>query len=185
MWVRARTAAMHTPAALGSFAIGAALWGALSGAVGLSVTLCAAAACMAAGIALARPFPLRMGARDEMAKASSAWGRIDIADEPAPTAGPMAVEIAYRIPPDAAAEFLDAVQQLREPRRRDGATFWRVYRDLGDPTRYVERFIVASWADYLRQRERAIVADQGREARVRAFQAEGVPVQMQHYLAEL
>ena len=182
MWVRARAAAMHTLAALGSFAIGSALWGALSGVFGLVATLCAAAGCMAAGVALALPFPLRMGARDEMAQAG-AWGEIDIADEPAPQAGPVAVEIAYRIPFDATA-FLDAVEQLREPRRRDGATFWRVYRDLGDPTRYVERFIVSSWADYLRQRERTLVADQGLEARVHAFQAEGVPVQMQHYLAE-
>jgi hypothetical protein len=70
------------------------------------------------------------------------------------------------------------------PRRRDGATFWRIYRDLGDPTRYVERFIVASWADYLRQRERTLVADRDLEARVHALQAEGVPVGMQHYLAE-
>ena len=65
------------------------------------------------------------------------------------------------------------------------ADLGRLYRDLGDPTRYVERFIVSSWADYLRQRDRAIVADQPLEARVRAYQAEGVPVQMQHYIAEL
>ncbi len=31
-WVRARALAMHTLCALGSFAIGSALWGALSGA---------------------------------------------------------------------------------------------------------------------------------------------------------
>ena len=69
-------------------------------------------------------------------------------------------------------------------RQRAGATFWRIYRDLGDPTRYLERFIVTSWADYLRQRGRATVADQALEAEVRAFQAEGVPVAMQHYIAE-
>ena len=80
--------------------------------------------------------------------------------------------------------FLDAIGHLRAPRRRDGATFWRVYRDLGDSSRFVERFIVTSWADYLHQRARATVADHDLEAHVRAFQLEGVPVTMQHYLAE-
>ena len=65
------------------------------------------------------------------------------------------------------------MSQLRAPRRRDGATFWRVYRDLGDPSRYVERFIVTSWADYLHQRARATLADQELEARVRALPAAG------------
>ena len=77
-----------------------------------------------------------------------------------------------------------AIEQLRAPRRRDGATMWRVYRDLGDPTRYVERFIVSSWAGYLHQRARATLADQELEARVRAFVADGAPVTMQHYIAE-
>jgi hypothetical protein len=45
--------------------------------------------------------------------------------------------------------FLETITRIR---RRAGATFWRVYRDLGEPSRYVERFIVTSWADYLRQR---------------------------------
>ncbi|MEJ8827145.1 MFS transporter [Variovorax humicola] len=67
--------------------------------------------------------------------------------------------------------------------RRDGATLWRVYRDLGDPSRYVERFIVASWADYLHQRARATLADQEVEARVREYLAEGEVVTTQHYIA--
>ena len=183
MWVRARAAAMHTLCALGSFAIGSALWGALAGIFGLASTLLLAAGCMLAGTMLARPFPLRMGDRDEMAKAA-AWGELAVVDEPAPAAGPVAVELVYRIQPDDAPAFLDALEQLRVPRRRDGATFWRIYRDLGDPTRYVERFLVESWADYLRQRERTLVVDRELEARVHAFQAEGVPVGMQHFLAE-
>ena len=73
---------------------------------------------------------------------------------------------------------------MRAPRRRDGATFWRVYRDLADPSRYVERFIVTSWADYLHQRARATMADQDVESRVRAFLLPGEAVTMQHFIAE-
>ena len=94
------------------------------------------------------------------------------------------METIYRIEVARSAEFLEMVGHLRAPRRRDGATFWRVYSDLADPSRFVERFIVTSWADYLRQRARATEADQALETQVRAFQLEGVPVTMQHYLAE-
>ena len=155
----------------------------MSGLVGLQVTLCAAAVGMLAGVLLVRPFPLRMGAASDVTHATP-WLDFFVAEEPAPEAGPVAVEIVYRIQPEDAGRFLEAAQHLRVPRQRDGATFWRIYRDLGDPTRYVERFIVSSWVDYLRQRDRATVADQALEARVRVFQAEGVPVSMQHYIAE-
>ena len=73
---------------------------------------------------------------------------------------------------------------LRAPRRRDGATFWRVYRDLSDPARYVERFIVTSWADYLHQRARATLADQELEARLLQHLLPGEQPSMQHYIAE-
>ena len=59
-----------------------------------------------------------------------------------------------------------------------------IYKDLGQPARYTERFIVESWADYLHQRARATVADQSLEAQLRAFLAEGESAKMTHYIAE-
>ena len=138
---------------------------------------------MAAGLLLAKPFPLRMGEAQEVTQVAP-WEDLFVALEPQPEAGPVAVEIGYRIRAEETSAFLDTVSQLRAPRRRDGATFWRVYRDLSDPTRYVERFIVASWADYLHQRARATVADQAIEARVRAFVTAGEAVTTAHYIAE-
>jgi len=182
-WVRARAAAMHALSALGAFAIGSAVWGALSGLVGLQAALTVSAGAMMAGLLLARPFPLRMGAAEDVTPAAP-WQELFVAEEPEPEAGPVAVEIAYRIRAEDQAAFLEALTQMRAPRRRDGATFWRIYRDLADPTRYVERFIVASWADYLHQRARATLADQELEARVRAFLPPGEEVTMQHFIAE-
>ena len=103
--------------------------------------------------------------------------------EPSPEAGPVAVEIAYRVRCEQADAFLDALTLLRAPRRRDGATFWRIYRDLSDPTRFVERFIVSSWADYLHQRARATLADRELEAALEVYLEDGKPV-TQHYVAE-
>jgi MFS family permease len=182
-WVRSRALAMHTLCALGAFAIGSALWGALSDLAGLTPALCVAAALMLMGPLLARRYPLRMGERHDVTQAVP-WEDLFVAQEPAPEAGPVAVEIRYRVRAEDAPAFLDVVAQLRAPRQRDGASFWRVYRDLSDPTRFVERFIVRSWADYLHQRARATLADQAIEARVRAFVPEGEPVTMAHYIAE-
>ncbi len=183
-WVRARAVAMHTISALGSLALGSALWGAVSDLIGLPFALSAAAVAMMSGLLLAKPFPLRMGDMQDVTQAIPGDELLFITNEPAPEAGPVAVEIAYRIDVAKNAEFLEAISHLRAPRRRDGATFWRAYSDLADPSRFVERFIVNSWAGYLHQRARTTLADQELEAQVRAYQLEGVPVTTQHYLAE-
>jgi len=182
-WVRSRAAALHALSALGAFAFGSAFWGVVSSAFGLQAALTGATLAMLAGMLLARRFPLRMGQQQDVTPASP-WQDLFIAHEPDLQAGPVAVEIAYRIRADDAPAFLDALTAMRGPRRRDGATFWRIYRDLGDPSRYCERFIVTSWADYLHQRNRSTLADQELEERVRAFLPAGEAVTMQHYIAE-
>ncbi|RYZ00962.1 MAG: MFS transporter [Comamonadaceae bacterium] len=185
-WVRSRAVALHTVSALGSFAIGSAFWGALSGVAGLSAALIFAALAMMGGIFLGRWLPLRMGDAQEVTPVTpvALWEDPFVKQPPLPDAGPVSVEVAYRIRPGEAEEFLNAVSQLRASRRRDGATLWRVYRDLSDPSRYVERFIVGSWADYLHQRARATLADQELEAHVREFVRDGDAITTQHYLAE-
>jgi MFS family permease len=181
-WVRSRAAALHALSALGAFAFGSAFWGAVSSAFGLQAALTLATLTMLAGMALAKPFPLRMGLEREVTVRP--WEDLFLAHEPDPQAGPVAVEIAYRIRAEDVPAFLDALTEMRAPRKRDGATLWRIYRDLGDPSRYLERFIVTSWADYLHQRSRATLADLELEARVRTFVPEGEAITMQHYIAE-
>ena len=181
-WVRSRATAMHVLSALGPFALGSALWGAVAGLAGLQGALSAAAALMLGNLLLARRFPLRMGDQHEVTQAP--FEDLLVTDPPDPEEGPVAVEMSYRIPPADSEAFLAEVALLKAPRQRDGATFWRIYRDLDDPTRYVERFIITNWSDYLHQRARATVADQALELRVRALLAPGEKVVMQHYIAE-
>jgi MFS family permease len=182
-WVRARASSMHVLAALGAFALGSAVWGALASLLGLTPALVLASACMAAGLLLARPFPLRMGELDEVTAVPLSED-LFVTHQPDPEAGPVAVEISYRIRADATEQFLETVSLMRAPRRRDGATLWRVYRDLADPQRFTERFIVTRWADYLHQRSRATMADQQLEMRVREFLEPGEAARVQHYIAE-
>ncbi len=181
-WVRSRATAMHVLSALGPFALGSAFWGAVAGLLGLQAALLVASALMLANLLLAPRFPLRMGALHEVTPAP--FTDLLLADQPDPSAGPVAVELSYRIDPAQAEAFLSLATQLKGPRQRDGATFWRIYRDLDDAGRYVERFIVTSWADYLHQRARQTVADQDIEAQLRLMLLPGERVVMQHYIAE-
>jgi quinol monooxygenase YgiN len=89
-------------------------------------------------------------------------------------AGPVLVTVEYRVNGDRTDEFLQAIHEYGRVRRRDGAVRWGVYRDLEDADRYVETFVVSSWAEHLRQHERVTNADRAVEDRLRTH-VTGVP----------
>jgi MFS family permease len=182
-WVRARATALHTLSALGAFAIGSALWGALSEIIGLSVTLTVAAMAMLGGLLLARAFPLRVGGNLEVL-AAPPRPELNIPNEPEMDDGPIAVEIHYEIRSAEAQAFLTQAEKLRNIRKRDGATFWRIYRDLYADGHYTERFIVNSWAEYLHLRARSTLADHELEGTLRAFLRDGASLEIRRYIAE-
>ena len=74
--------------------------------------------------------------------------------------GPVLITIEYRINPDHAQEFADAMQAVRQERLRDGAFRAGLFRDRSEPGRYLETFVVESWAEHLRQHQRVIVSDE-------------------------
>ena len=76
-----------------------------------------------------------------------------------PEVGPVRISVEYRIPLDRYAEFTHAIHDLRGVRLRDGALRWGIYRDADDPTHLNETFLMESWLDYLRSRERTTAAD--------------------------
>jgi hypothetical protein len=59
---------------------------------------------------------------------------------------------------------------------------WSLYRDLSEPDRHVESFLVASWAEHERQHERAMRSDRTAIERVLALQ-QGEPPRVVHLLA--
>jgi hypothetical protein len=101
-----------------------------------------------------------------------------VAVEPLPHDGPVLVQVEYRIDDDFRLAFLQHIQAVEATRRRNGATSWRVFRDVGDDSRFVERYIVTSWAEYVRLRMRMTVADRNLQNRVIELQREGVPVRI-------
>ena len=94
------------------------------------------------------------------------------------------VTIEYRVPAEKHAEFVTAMQAMREMRRRNGAYFWELFHDSADPTRHVECFMDESWVEHLRQHERVSVADRETQRRAKQFMAEGEETKSSHWLAD-
>src|SRR5262249_22934451 len=93
------------------------------------------------------------------------------------------VTVEYRIDPRQARDFAAAMWALRVIRRRDGALRWGLFGDTADPGRYVETFVVASWAEHLRQHERATMADRAVQQRARAFHLGNTPPTVTHLVS--
>jgi quinol monooxygenase YgiN len=90
--------------------------------------------------------------------------------------------VEYRVPAEQASNFIEAMDAIRSFRRREGAVRWDLFRDLADPDRYLETFVVPSWAEHLRQHARVTVEDEAIEARFRLLQP-GVLTVAAHLIA--
>jgi quinol monooxygenase YgiN len=73
---------------------------------------------------------------------------------PAAADGPVLITLTYRVPEQNAAAFTAAMRPVARSRRRTGALRWELFRDGTDPTRFVESYLVATWAEHLHQHER-------------------------------
>ncbi|HZP88101.1 MAG TPA: MFS transporter, partial [Burkholderiales bacterium] len=98
--------------------------------------------------------------------------------QPSPDDGPVLIQIEYRVDPENRDAFLRAVSAIEGVRRRNGASSWRIFRDLEDEGRYVERFVIKSWAEYTRQRARMTIADRDLQARVVELHRKDVPIRI-------
>jgi quinol monooxygenase YgiN len=97
---------------------------------------------------------------------------------------PTLVTIKYRVDPQKRAEFVAAMQEVREMRRRNGAYFWELVHNSADPALYLEVFMDESWIEHLRQHERVSVADRQTQERAKQYLAPGEETHSEHWLAD-
>jgi MFS family permease len=181
-WVRARALGVYLVVFQGGLGVGSAVWGAVAERVGTATALTLAAAALVLGLAAIPRWRLAAATNLDLTP-SAHWPEPHVDVMPQADAGPVQVQVEYRINPDQAVAFSAAMLDLREVRRRDGAIQWRLYRDPADRLRYVEVFIVRSWAEHLRQHERVTMADRDIEARVRQFHIGDGPPTVSHLIA--
>ena len=158
-WVRARVLAVFLLVFQGSMALGSFVWGLAAERRSIAFAFVLASAGTAATILL-RFFARLPNVDVDL----SPWNHWNAPPSVAalgygPEDGPVLVTIEYRVNPQEVDTFLEAVHRLGRLRRRDGASRWGVYRDTETPDRYVETFIVDSWAEHQRQHERPVKAD--------------------------
>lgn len=176
-WVRARAVSMNLVAMQSSLALGSVLWGWLASSEGTRIALAVSAGTMLALLGLSYRIRVRMGDEADVALGLQP-PELAIAVEPLPNDGPVLIQVEYQVSPENREAFLSTMQTIEPTRRRNGASDWRVFRDLGEDGRFVERFIITSWAEYVRLRARMTVADRQIHERVGQFQQPGVEIRV-------
>ncbi|HSC99327.1 MAG TPA: MFS transporter, partial [Casimicrobiaceae bacterium] len=157
-WVRARAVSMNLVATQGCLALGSAVWGGVASAVGTRWALGVSAGAVIVLQWLYRRVRVEMGQEADIVPGAR-LPELAVATEPLPDDGPVLIQLEYRIDPANRDAFLRAIQKVGPTRRRNGATSWRVFRDLAEEGRFVERYVIASWAEYVRLRARMTMAD--------------------------
>ena len=177
-WVRARALAIGLMSVQASMAIGSILWGTLATAFGTHIALFISAGALAILHVFNRNVTVRMGSEADTTPLTTKLPTLTIADEPETADGPVLIQIEYVVELEHRADFLTLIQKLEPLRRRNGATSWRVFRDLAEDGRFVERYILASWGEYVRLRSRTTMADRKHMDVVESHQKEGVPIRV-------
>lgn len=152
-WVRARGMAAYILAFMGAQAVGSTVWGLVAATAGLSVALAVSAGLLIAVAVTVPLLPVHARTTQLDRTPFTDWPTPQLTFEPSPTDGPVLVTIAYQVSPANVDAFVAATGALELARRRTGARTWRLYRDGHSADRYVETFVVASWAEHLRQHD--------------------------------
>jgi hypothetical protein len=137
---------------------------------------------LALGLIVAVRYPVGFGEGLNFVPSSRPIPVVVTEPEPEPEQGPVLITVEYRIDPQRAAEFASLMLELGRFRRRDGAMDWGFYGDVAERGRYLETFVVESWGEHLRQRERTTVADRQILERVNTFHLRDEPPSVSHLL---
>jgi MFS family permease len=181
-WVKARAFGAYQMAWGGATALAAAFWGAVAERYGLAAGFGFSAAGML--VALAFIGRLRIAAFEEELDLTPHTDLPHSETSIPLDAGPILVQLEYRIPAERKQAFQEAMRGVRKLRLRDGAMRWALFEEPAEagPLRFMECYLSSSMGEHLRQHHRNTNAD--REVLARAFRLdpEGRP-RARHLLA--
>lgn len=182
-WVRARSVAIYLLVFQGCLAFGSLMWGFVATQVSMSTALIYAGFGLLVSLALSFRYKLT-GVETLDMRASGPWPRVETEITPHPDHGPVLVTREYIIDSKKVEEFVEAMAALEKHRRRNGASHWHLFIDLTRPGVYTESYFVDTWAEHLRQRDRATQDDISAEQRVCAYHIGENEPQVKHMLSE-
>jgi hypothetical protein len=166
-WARARILAVFILIFQGGVAAGSAMWGMVATRTGIPTTLVMAGLSTIATIAIGVFAKLPDTTADTTPW--NHWRMPAIAQEAASALerGPALVTVRYRVRRQHDEAFVRAMEDYGRIRRRDGASWWGVFRDVEHADVFLETFLVGSWVEHVRQHERFTRGDRDVEAQVR------------------
>ncbi|MFD7919292.1 MFS transporter [Streptomyces sp. NPDC059740] len=188
-WARTRALAYYQLVFMGAQAIGAFGWGLVAGRVGVATAFVVAGAGLAlstvAAVVLAltpTAFTLTLRGADIDLSPARDWPEEPLtAAEPRRDVGPVLVTVEWRVEPDDAAAFTEAMRPLGRARRRAGATFWGIYADTADPGLFLEAYTVVSEEEHVRMHvERTTALDEKLQAEVSRWTVPGTSPRVRH-----
>jgi len=168
---------------MGTMAIGSYLWGAIAQVIGTALTLGITAAALLLVAASVRIAPLHANTGRIDRSIDLAWPTPTLVFEPAPTDGPVTIILSYTVSAANLPAFEAAMKDVRDSRRRTGATRWRLLRSGEDASVVIETFSAPSWAEFRRQQTQRLT---GRDREIRASArklSDGEPVETHYFPA--
>nr|BBH88116.1 MFS transporter [Thermosporothrix sp. COM3] len=179
-WVRARAIGTYTLVFQGGMAVGSTLWGVVASILSNPLTLFIAAV----GLCLSLLVTLRwrFTANEQLDFTPAAiQSQPDVVPRAQYEDGPVLVLIEYHPDESQQDDFVRSLYKLKRIRLRDGAYRWGLFRDVREPGRYLESFVVNSWIEHLRQHERMVASDRALFEHTLLFRS---AEQVSHFIAQ-
>jgi MFS family permease len=181
-WVQARALGVYQMVFSSGMALGSVIWGLVAEHVSTPVSLASAAIGLLITIPLSSRLHVLRGQQPDLSPFRSKLLPPQLALEPEMTDGPVRILIDYLVDPADYNAFVQAIHKLKDIRLRDGAIRWGIFQDADNPRHLNETFVMESWIDYLRQRERFTAADRTIRDRVVSFHRGKEPPHITHTL---
>jgi len=180
-WVTGRSLAIYQMVVFGGMAIGSWMWGEIAESHSLVAAL--AASCAALVLSVLLGFFARLPQTDSL-NLAAARGDLNVTPkiELGPESGRVVVTVTYQVAAEDHPAFVQAMQEVRRIRRRDGARRWMLMQDMSEPELWIERFHSPSWVEHIRRYHRFTVSDQEIERRALAFHRGSEPPKIRHLL---
>jgi MFS family permease len=158
-WVQARALGIYQMVFSGGMAIGSVVWGLIATHVSTPVSLAVSAGGLLITLPLTHRLHILRGELPDFSPFRSKPPDTQLAFEPKMSDGPVRILIDYDIDPEDYNVFVQVAHEMKNVRMRDGAMRWGIFQDTSDFRHLTETFIMESWIDYLRQRERFTASD--------------------------
>ncbi len=179
-WVQARALGIYQMVFSAGMALGSVVWGLLAEHISTPTSLAVAAGGLLVTLPLSMRLHVLRGELPDLSPLGAKLAEPQLALRPQMSDGPVRVLVDYLIEPENYNAFVQAIHELKDVRMRDGAIRWGIFQDADNPRCLNETFVMESWIDYLRQRERFTASDRAIRDRVNSLHHGDGPPRIHH-----